>query len=69
MNRAGLVLGVSLAMTSGACSVLPRQAVQKSVAPAPHEPWTPPAEARMPAEPDTAPPQLPEEYTMGAIGP
>ena len=63
MNRAGLVFGVSLVMTSGACTLLPKQTVQKSVSPAPHEPWTPPAEARMPPPTDTAPPQLPEEYT------
>ncbi len=63
MNRGGLVLGLSLVMTSGACSLLPKQNVQNALAPAPHEPWTPPAAARMPAEPDTAPPQLPEEYT------
>ncbi len=56
-------LVLPLALAAGACSLLPKNAVQNAVAPAPHEPWTPPAAARMPASPEPAAPQLPEEYT------
>ncbi len=63
MSRAGVFLALPLAVAAGACAVLPKQSVQNAVAPAPHETWTPPAAARMPAPPDPAPPQLPEEYT------
>ena len=62
MTRAGLGFALFLAVSSGACSLLPKQSIQNSVAPAPHEPWTPPAAARMPPSPDPTPPQIPQEY-------
>ena len=63
MTRSGLGFALFLAVSSVACSLLPKQSIQSSVAPAPHEPWTPPAAARMPASPDPTPPQIPAEYT------
>ncbi len=63
MTRRVVPLVLPLALAAGACSLLPKNAVQNAVAPAPHEPWTPPAAARMPVSPEPAAPQLPEEYT------
>jgi outer membrane protein TolC len=62
LSRARLWLAVPLVLTAGACSLLPKQSVQNSVAPAPHQTWTPPAAARMPAS-EAAAPQVPEKYT------
>ena len=62
-GRVGLALALPLSFAAGACSLLPKESVKNAVAPAPYQPWTPPPAARMPASPDTAPPEIPEEYT------
>lgn len=51
-----------LALASAACTLIPQKSVQSSVAPAPSEPWTPPAAGRMPEAPVSPPLQIPEEY-------
>jgi outer membrane protein len=56
------VAAVVLLAASG-CSLLPKKSVQNAVSPAPEQPWTPPAAAKMP-EPVTpaAAPEIPAEY-------
>ena len=64
MKRTALgVLGALTVLAAG-CSLLPKKNIQDAVAPAPHEPWTPPPAARMPEEPAHASaPDIPAEYT------
>ncbi len=58
---AALLVGVGTFV--GGCSLLPKKSVADAVAPAPHEPWTPPPAARMPTPAPEPPPEIPAEYT------
>jgi outer membrane protein len=61
MRRAALLATLLCA----GCSAVAQRTVKSSVAPTPHEPWTPPAKAQMPAAPPPTaqtPPPIPEEY-------
>jgi outer membrane protein len=55
-------IAVVLLISASGCTLVPEKDVQRKASPAPHEPWTPPAAARMPEPAKEPPPQIPEEY-------
>jgi outer membrane protein len=62
VRSGGTVMTLAVLLASGGCTAVPESTLKRTAPPAPHEPWTPPAAARMPEAAKQPPPQIPEEY-------